>query len=93
MKLCGTLPDSPLNHISMGTINTNGMNNNKMDQLLAFMDSQSVDVWCLTDTSFSRKAPETYSKDAGRELGPNAAICAIGYLPRIQTLFRMRRKK
>ena len=49
MKLGGTLLNSPYHHISVGTINSNGMNNNKMDQLLAFMKIQCVGVLCLTD--------------------------------------------
>ena len=63
MKLGGTLPDSAPHHISVDTVNTSGMNINKMDLLFSFMDAQNV-------------VQKLYGTDARREFGPNAVICA-----------------
>ena len=62
MKSGGTLLNSSHHQISVGIINTNDMNSNKMAQLLAFMKIQCVDVLCLTDTRHSRKASKAHSK-------------------------------
>ena len=42
---------------------------------------------------YIQKISKAYGNDARRELGPNAAICASGYIPGILTLSRRCRKK
>ena len=56
----GTLPDSPPHHLSVGTINTNGINKMKLEQLLFLMGIQKIDVLCLTDTRLSKKVSKAY---------------------------------
>ena len=56
VKVGGHAPGSSTPSTICGPINTNGTNNMKRNQLLAFMDIQKIDVLCLTYTRLSRKA-------------------------------------
>ena len=69
------------------------MNKTKLDQLLSFKEIQKINVLCLTDTRLSRKASKACGNDARKLLGPNVAICPIGYIPGIMALSMRRRKK
>ena len=75
----GTSVSLPAHHIFVCTINANGMDYEKMYQLLQHMKDQDIDIMCITDTRLSRKSAKTYGKlvrHEGDGLGPRAVVCA-----------------
>ena len=75
----GTSVSPPAHHITVATIIANGMDYEKMYQLLQHMKDQNIDILCITDTRLSKKSAKTYDKLAREEtkgLGPRTVMCA-----------------
>ena len=91
----GTSISPPLHHITVATINSNGMDYEKMHQLVQHMKDQAIDILCITDTRLSRKAAKTYGKlvrDVEDGLGPKAVVCAGVYSSGITTIPKAMRR-
>ena len=89
MVIGGTSPSPPQHHITVCTINANGMDQDKMKQLVQHMKDQAIDIMCITDTRLSRKSAKFYGKLARHErdgLGPRAVVCAGVYTSGITTI-------
>ena len=89
MVIGGTSPSPPKHHITVCTINANGMDEDKMKQLIQHMKDQDIDIMCITDTRLSRKSAKFYGKLARHEkdgLGPRAVVCAGVYTSGITTI-------
>ena len=92
-----TSHSAPPRHITVGTINSNGMDHEKMQQLLQHIKDQDIDIMCMTDTRLSRKLAKSYGSLARREdtgLGPRAVVVCSGvYSSGIITILKAVRRE
>ena len=87
----GTSISPPLHHITVCTISSNGMDREKMKQLIQHMKDKSIDSMCITDTRLSKKSAKSYGKLVRHPedgLGPRAVVCACVYKSGITTIPR-----